>query len=823
MFQGSSYLFAIQDKDFRFWKVEDGVVKCTAAPYFLDFAPAGWQEIAIQNIRNKKYWGIDRSVTIPLSYVNDGAQILKYIFLNKGTEEPVSLSILEQQLYYEPYPAATIAYTSGQSPFTPNTTTTGTITGTPGEIVTVKVYLENPDLYPDLLIGNFDGFNFTIHGVDNIPPFYEIYNITIPPGGVINFNIAYTKVVGSTSSAGLEIINANNLPPGYGYWYKQRFRGEFDLTTYSHEGAKVKCTTLEDGLAKYLKSNEAVFLELPLDVDEAVTVKLDGIKLHEKANYVDTPGVIFSPTALGGGYDRGLTTTIFLNNEGDHVGISLENQFQSGYASTFPDTVTAANCLMHNVYNVPVVLSISGTSEFTCVSQNGTWAFRRRFLLTSSDFPTQDDYEYHDTGTALSVGVTYTQAFTETITLPPGERLYTQSIFFGGVSGNPGVEFTDNSKFKIEFTSRYEPTYVKGFKGQYLWDKYISHVTEGTYSAAISDFLTINSDKVFTCGNALRGFEDAVLKWNFEGFFQFWDSFTSVGITEQGGVIDIAEKKNLIDLTDIIELPEPSNLGVRVADDYLYSTLKIGYLPIKNDIGVLNGNQEFNTEFQFSLGLMKKPAELDKVSKISASSYSIEKTRVTTINKETTDYKADNDVFVLAIIDKLIISTGNPDPYYELDRTLNASATGLIEPETIFNLPLSPHLNLLRNGPELRSRLWLCDTKTLAYRTADKNNAVTFTHPSYGFIEEKANENIGGLGDQFFVPIIFDITIPPPNDLISLLDANPLKIYRFPFYGNYYTGILVEVSTGLAAHTAQNWKLLALPDNDFKKLEAYYG
>ena len=829
MFQGSDYIFAIQDKDFRFWKIEDGVVKCTAAPYFLQFAPAGWQDIAIQNIRNKKYWGIDRSVTIPLSYVNDGAQILKYIFLNKGIEEPVFLSILEQQLYYEPTPTATLVYTTGQSPFTPNDTTAGTITGTPGETVYVKMYLTDPnDTWPatDNVTGNFDGFNFVYTGYETTGPVllpFIIYSLVIPAGGVINFSLFFTQFVSSPSVAGMEITNANNLPAGYGYWYKQRFSGEFDLTTYSHEGSNVKCTTLEDGLAKYLKSNEDIFTELPLDVTDAVTVKLDGIKLHEKANYVDTPGVVFSPVGLGGGYDRGLTTTIFLNNEGDHVGISLESQFQSGYANTFPDTVSSANCLMHNIYNVPIVLTISGTSEFTCVSQSGTWAFRRRFLISSSDFPTQDDYPYHNTSTAITVGDTYTHDYSLVITLPPGERLYAQSIFFGGVSGNPGVEFTDNSRFKIEFTSRYEATYIKGFKGQYLFEKFINFFTEGKFSAAASAFLSENSDKVFTCGNALRGFIDAVLKWNFSGFFQFWDCFTSVGLTETAGVIDIAEKPDLIDTTDIIDLVEPSNLAVKVADEYLYNSLKIGYLPIKNDIGVLNGNQEFNTEFQFSLGLMKKPAELDKVSKVSASCYAIEKIRVTTINKETTDYKADNDVFVLAIVDTLIPESGDIPAHYELDRTLNASATGLTEPETIFNLPLSPHLNLLRNGPDLRSRLWKCDYKNLNYQTADKNNAVTFTHPLYGYIVERANENIGGLGNQFFVPIFFDITVPPPNDLISLLDANPLKIYRFPFYGTYYTGILVEVSTGLAAHSAQNWKLLALPDNDFKKLEGYYG
>jgi len=826
MFQGSSYLFAIQDKDFRFWKLDNGVIKCTAAPYFLEFSPAGWQEISVQNIRNKKYWGIDRSVTIPLSYVNDGATILKHIFLTKGLEEPVYLSILEQQLFYQPYPKATLAYTAGQSPFTPNVATTGTITGTPGDVVKIKMTLTLPDPPDDKIEGDFDGFHFVHTGLTTSGPIgFEpdrIYSLTIPVGGIINFDFTFTQGVGSSATAGMTLLNENESEVfGYGYWYKQRFRGEFDLTTYNHEGAKVRATILEDGFIKYLKANESTTLELPLNVDECVYVKLDGINLHEKANYADTPGVIFSPTTLGGGADRGLTTSIFLNNEGDHVGILLESQFQQAYAS-FDETIQATNCIMHNVYSVPVVLTITGVSEFTCTSQNGNWGVKRRFLLTSSTVPTQNDNEYQSTA-AMVIGQTYTQAYTETITLPPGERLYTQSLFFGGVSGNPGFEFTDNSKFTIEFVSRYEATYVRGFKGQYLWDKYVDHVTEGNFSAEVGSFLSANSDKVFTCGNALRGLSDAVLKWDFAGFFQFWDSFTAAGLTEQGGKIDIAEKQGLIDLSDIIELPEPSNLSLSVADEYLYNVLKIGYPAIKNDVGVLNGNQEFNTGFQFSLGTMKKPAELDKTSQISASCYAIEKIRVTTANKDTTDYKADNDVFVLAIIDTLIPASGDIPAHYELDRTLNATATGLIEPETVFNLPLTPHTNLKRNGAFLRSCLWKCDYKNLDFKTSDKNSSLTFTHPLYGYMAENQNENIGNLGSQFFVPLIFNITVPPPNDLLSLLDANPLKIYRFPFYGNYYTGILIEVSTGLAAHTAQNWKLLALPDNDFEKLIEYYG
>lgn len=817
MFQGADYLFAIQTKDFKFWKIRDNKVTVNAQPYFLDYAPAGREDITVLNQRNMKYWCIDRSVATGLNFVNDGAQILKYILLNKGIEEQVYLSVLEQQLYYEPLPNATLAFTAGQTPFTPNDTTTGTITGTPGDTVMVRMMLNNPDPPDDNITGNFDVVNFVHTGLAPGGGYLaeQVYTITIPGSGVINFSFFFTVSAGSSATGTLELLNINGSSEfGYGYWYKQRTRTEFDLTTYSHEGSGVKCATLEEGLAKFLKSNEGTTIEL--DDTEAINIKMDGIRLREKANYVDVDGVEFSSTALGGGATDGQTATIFLNNEGDHVGISLESQSQ-GFESGFPDNITSTNCLMHNIYNVPIELTIEGTSEFTCTRQPNTFSFRRRFLLNSSTIPTQNDYAYHTTGILTAANV-YTQVYSVTITIPPGERLYTQSQFLGGGGGDPAIEFTTKSKFSISFISRYEATYVKALRAQYLFQKYIEFVGEGNFTAAVSDFFATHSDKVFTCGNWIRQIADGKFMWNFAGFFQFWDCFSSVGLIEEDGVIDLAQKQDLTDAAEIIELAEPSDLKVSIERELLYNELELGYPPVKNDIGVLNGNQEFNTQFLWSLGVMKKPARMDKLSRISASCYAIEKIRVTTINKDTTDYKADNDVFVVVINNTLIPASGDIPAHYELDRSLNASATGLIEPETVFNIALSPHLNMLRNGPWLRSSLWLCDHKILKYQSSDKNRSLEFDDPVYGHIEEDKDENVGGLGDRFITPLLFTITIPPPDD-----GVNPRAVYQFPFLGTTWTGISKKDSNGLASRKAQTWELLALPGNDFKKLEAYYG
>jgi len=712
--QGPDYIFAFQNADFKFWRKNAGGVTITSQPYFLQFAPGGWDGLEVKNVRNKRYWGIDRSVTIPLSYVQDGAAILKYIFLNKGAEEPLYLTVLEQQLDYQ---------------------------------------------------------------------------------------------------AGV----------GYGYWYRQRYRAEVDLTTYSHEGASIKVTLLEDGLPKYLKANENTVYELPLDVADAILVKMDGIKLRQKLNYTDGTGFDVELNVHGTNF---LGPSVYLDKEGDSVGVVINSEsLENVTGASFEDKVIKLNSIINNANDYAIDAVITGTIEFTCTGMTSSpaYAVKFRFLRSLQVVANQNDYQIISTA-PMVVGQTYTQQFTITVPLQPGERLLREGIFFGGPGSNAKIAFTENSKYSITFVSRYKTTYVKAFRAQYLFSKLIDKVTEGKYTAATSAYFEKYSNVVFTCGNALRGFSDAILKWSWSDFFQFWDSFDSVGINVVGNVVDFGAKGDLIDTVNIIDLVQPSNFKLAMATDMLYNELEIGYPELKNDIGVLNGNEEFNTKYLYSLGVMKKPAKMDKVSKIAAGCYPIEKIRVTTVNKDTTDYKNDNDVFPLYINNTPQESGGLPMfIYYNLDRSLNASATGLLEQDTVFNIPLTPHLNLKRNGPWLRSCTWLCDYKTLGYRSADKNNKLTFTDPVYGPIVEKADENVGGLGAQFVVPLLFHFTVPAPDDLIELLDVNPLRAYRFPFYGENYKGILMEVSTGMQSHKEQNYILLALPDNNFNKLEAYYG
>lgn len=99
--QGPEFIYFLMDEQFRTYSVENGIVTSSMQAKPLQFTPDGWQDMSIQNHRNHKYFAMDRSFTIPLAFVEDGAQILKNIYYNQGIEAKLFLVICKQELFID--------------------------------------------------------------------------------------------------------------------------------------------------------------------------------------------------------------------------------------------------------------------------------------------------------------------------------------------------------------------------------------------------------------------------------------------------------------------------------------------------------------------------------------------------------------------------------------------------------------------------------------------------------------------------------------------------------------------------------------------------
>jgi len=99
--QGPDFLYFLMNDQNQFYYINGTQVLTSGMPKPLTYTPDGWQDISIFFERNKKYFAIDRSFTIPMNFVEDGARILKYLFYVLGVEAPCYLMIAEQVLDFD--------------------------------------------------------------------------------------------------------------------------------------------------------------------------------------------------------------------------------------------------------------------------------------------------------------------------------------------------------------------------------------------------------------------------------------------------------------------------------------------------------------------------------------------------------------------------------------------------------------------------------------------------------------------------------------------------------------------------------------------------
>lgn len=93
------FLFYLTDyaNDNSFFYVDaNGLVQTSGQPIALQNAPDGWLEIQLSFGRSQEFYGINRSFSVPLKFVEDGAQIIREKFYKgAGIEQLIQLVVLK--------------------------------------------------------------------------------------------------------------------------------------------------------------------------------------------------------------------------------------------------------------------------------------------------------------------------------------------------------------------------------------------------------------------------------------------------------------------------------------------------------------------------------------------------------------------------------------------------------------------------------------------------------------------------------------------------------------------------------------------------------
>lgn len=643
-------------EDGRSGYVQNNVVSFAGTKRPLTYSPIGWQELAIAWERNMEKHGLTRNFSLPFSFVRDGAMIVRDALYGQSVEEKLFVLIQQLTLKLEVGPSAVIGVVSGSNPFSAGTNT-GTITGTPGQTVYVKVAISG--LSTDTLFGNIGGSVLVnMNGLSGT----TIYGIPLDSTGVLNYNL----FLSGGAAASISIVNSLGGTVGFYKWlYKYFYKGELDLSKAIDDVDKITVPIMEGGLSKLLKAKENTVYTIPFDED-AIDVLLDGIDLRMKQNWQVTTGFIVEQDVFTSPIALPLNMT---SNEGTAPYVEFNTEILETAVKS-PDTalqnhyVTESTnwfCKIADEAPDPIDLNFTGKLRLQITTQRTVRQFQMKLWKVpfgaTATTPGMSTLVWN-TGLMVQGEIReFDFSSLGTITANAGDR------FFFTFDRNPGsspsvlsdYQFVDDSTMAISFTSKFAATICKAFTKIVLFRKLVEKIT-GSESYAKSLLLEANTDLCITCGDAIRGLEGAAIHTKLSDFYLNADAILMAGIGIESEKIALEDRPHFYDPSNPIDLGEAKDWSVSYADDIVCNTIKAG--SADPSIEDLNGKFEFNGSDVTETPLTRQVREYNIVSPYKSAPYEIEITRLNLDGKTTTDNNNDNDVFNLWV-DTAIATTYN--------------------------------------------------------------------------------------------------------------------------------------------------------------------
>lgn len=705
---GKPYLYFLVDDMNRSFFVENGLVVISSTPTPLEDTPDGWQDIEIENVLNQKYFGLDRNYTNPLSFVGDGAQILKDQYYKKGVEVKTYLIILKQKTF-------------------------------------------------------FDG-------------------------------------------------------PNYGFFHDSFFKGEIDYSNFDHTGPKVTVNIMEGGIAKIIKAKENTTYEISMNHADRQYIRMDGVKLKESVHFAVLDGLELKKST----FSNSFTLPVINMGSDSSIAPGIEASGQDiQQVATFAYYTTSVNYMMKALSNSANALQVrlKGKLVYRCVKNDPNLGHRIKFFRSGQNAGNQNLYQI--TSGTLVPGTTYTVDFDVTIPLQPGEQLFLQLEYVGGATGavETTIVFDPESKFDAYYDFLFQTTFIRALPPLTVLKELINKMSDGQFTIE-SDFLTANDNIKLTCGDSIRGITEGVtLKSSFSDFFQSFDANFDLAVGFINGVLRLETKEYFMDSANPVQLGTVKNLSVTPVKELLISRILIGY----NDITYnnVNGKQEFNAKVEWGTPITRQNKDYDGISPYRADSYGIEFIRINLEGKTTTDNSGDTDVFMIhtnknsqAVLGAQFGDEVNK-PIWYINRDLNATLTGVLEPASVFNLYLSPKRMFLRKGRYFRSMGYKMDGLKFTFQTHSKNKEVKTSTPE---VIEKKDIVIGTLPTPYFTANELNFESPAPINLLELFEGKPIRSFEFSYEGATLKGVAVKTGIRDYDKRPQEYTLYSDPSNNLEQL-----
>jgi hypothetical protein len=578
-----------------------------------------------------------------------------------------------------------------------------------------------------------------------------------------------------------------------------------DFATYVRTDAKTEIETKRDSLYDHLKAKGKVTYDIPAtEIREAKPWRFDRIELENKIIFRAIsdkfPDLIVSGSgdvSLGVAYEK---TEVAVEDVlyTDTVAWKKRIDMSSPHGDTSGRFLFPAEGI-DSVW-IKYDIDIRGTIRYIRWGHPNlslrlvTWDANEPGIRIVAEYPVPE---------SDGADVTYAVDWRETGVFPifKGQGCYLLFHYELDPEGIPYGFFADlDGTVTVRYAARYKPIDADVFSPKTLLRTLVDRMTgtRGAYGAEIEAFNEDANDLVMmSAAESIRGIapgdesEGAKVHTSYNTFLRWMNVFGyEEHIAADALTFRRREKGFRADLT-AAELGEDecADLKVYVNEDYLYSGVKIGYE--RKEIENANVRFEFNGVHDYASDLNLSDNVLELVSPYRADGYGIE-FLAHERGKETTDDKADKDVFLVCVREG--------DAAYETVKSVFAGnvLTGIENGavnDTMFNGRLNP-LRLLKRNESLIG----VSVERLKFTAGDSNAEITIDGEAIN-----ADRDIPP-GAGLFEPVMYDVA---SRNMRALPEGEHMNgLVRFKYRGVVLEGFIDEITKNPAWESETVWRLL---------------
>jgi hypothetical protein len=606
------------------------------------------------------------------------------------------------------------------------------------------------------------------------------------------------------------VTEVTPMPGGtFKQYYKQFYKGQLDFSTADDkpDRGSVEMSIMSGGIERLLKAQEATELSIPFD-DDAIVVKLDGIALEQSAQISFIDGVEIRKSTMGLNVIAPMSVT---GTEGSASGLTFfDSNLQDLGGMPFNDIIALPNyfAAAKNNNTGPVVANIKGVVKMRWSQNDPNFGYRLRVLRSGMDISEQNDHKLFDDFIPVP-GIDYLKDVDIDVPLEPGETLLMESflVTLTPASVDNAFEFLPGSDLRVSYRNKFKETTVRVFHPWVLFKKIIKKIT-GDDNNAYSDVLQ-QCTYCVTCGDAIRGLENAELKISLKKFLQSFDAYLMGGWGLIDGKLRFENREYFYSTSEpTYPLGTVTLKSSKRAVDLMYPSIKIGH--DEQEVDDVNGKYDFNGYHVYKTPIASGMGgrELVIQSAMRAGPFEIEIKRINFEGRDTTDDSTDNKLYVLDVD----IASGPVDGVYSLDRSV-VPDSGVPDVDTIFNVRLRPSEMFKRHWRWIRSWAYGYDNEYIVFDHANRNADLVVDGNRDG-----RSIRINTMGALMFKPWYFVFNPLSSNDISNELDNNILMSFDFDHNLSNYQGFMIRCAIAPNTQKSQEFKTLAWPNIDETKL-----